>query len=80
MASRPCCGQGTPESMITQFNQTKTLFQGKQHPHSSIQTTTAMTTQQTFNTNINPNSFGQTTSNINQFTSSGFLKYVRGFK
>lgn len=63
----PCCGQGSPESMIKKFNEMRGTFEGKQHPHS--QTLQAMTTQQT--------TFSQQ-STMPQFTSGGFLKYVRG--
>lgn len=70
MSSKPpCCGQGSPESMINKFNQTKNLFQSKQHPHSPNQLTAAATTQ------YNPFSSQSSTP---QFTSNGVFKYVRG--
>jgi hypothetical protein len=64
----PCCGQGTPESMIKKFNEMRGTFQGKQHPHTKPQSLQAMTTQTTFSQQ----------ASMPQFTSGGFLKYVRG--
>ncbi len=72
MSSQACCGQGSAESMLTKFNEMKSTFQGKQHPHSQSQTKLpAMTTQTTFNS-------PQNQAYLPQFTSGGFLKYVRG--
>lgn len=67
-SKQACCGQGSAESMLFKFNDMKSSL-SKQHPHSQTPTQmSAMTTQQTF---------AQSTYTP-QFTSGGFLKYVRG--
>jgi hypothetical protein len=66
-SKQACCGQGSAESMVSKFNEMKSSV-GKTHPHQTLTQMPAMTTQTTF---TQP-------AFTPQFTSGGFLKYVRG--